>query len=86
MPTQNGRWLHDEHHLVQPCPGERCGQYRQDGPVGFGETGPLDLSFQNKDLVAQSEDLGVTFITGGEQPLQSRQKQPAESAKEVHRG
>lgn len=75
MPTQNGRWLHDQHHLVESCPGEGCGQYCQDGPVGFGEPGTCDLALQNKDLVAQSENLSVAFVAGGDQPSQSREKQ-----------
>jgi hypothetical protein len=38
---------------------EEAGQRREDGPVWPGGAWSVDLSAQDRDLVAQDEDLGV---------------------------
>ncbi len=58
--------LHDGHPLRGSapdggCPSKRAspGQRREDGPVWPGGARSADLSTQDRDLVAQDEDLGV---------------------------
>ena len=72
--ADHGGWFHDQHHGCESVPVEGMRDHGQDGPVGGRESGPVDLSLQNQDLMAKGEDLGVTFVTGHqEQPETSDQ-------------
>ena len=51
----------------EPAPVEGTRQHGQDRPVGRGEPRSLDLALEDEDLMAKSEDLGVTLVTGHEQ-------------------
>ena len=56
--------------------GEGCARHHLEPPAGIfrrfrwstvtteypAPTGPLELSFQNEDLVAQRQDLGITLV------------------------
>lgn len=59
-------------------------QSGEDRAVGRSEPGPGDVSFQDEDLVAESQDLGVAFVAGGEQPAEPRHDQPDEGGKVLH--
>ena len=43
-----------------------------------------DLAFEDQDLVAESEDLAVTCITGGEEQADSGQDQAIERSEQGH--
>ena len=47
----------------QAPPIEPTRQHREDRTISGCESGPLELSFQNEDLVAQRQDLGVALVT-----------------------
>jgi hypothetical protein len=42
------------------------------------ELRPVDLTLQHQDLMAQSEDLGVTGVSACEQPAAAPQDEPSE--------
>ncbi len=44
-------------------PIEPTRQHSEDRTICGCESGPLELSLQNKDLVAQRQDLGVALVT-----------------------
>jgi hypothetical protein len=69
VPADHGRRFHDQHHPLEAPPVKGPGQHRENGSVGGSETRPLNLSSQNKDLMAEGEDLRVFAIT-------TYQKQP----------
>ena len=69
MPADHRRRLHDQHHPNQTSPIEATRQQGEDGPVSGSKAGPLNLSLQDEDLMAQRENLGVLAIT-------TYQKQP----------
>jgi hypothetical protein len=51
VPADHGLGLHDQHDLVQPRSFEHGRQHGEDGPVGVGEAGPVDLALQHEDLM-----------------------------------
>jgi len=68
VPAEHCVGSHDQQHLPEPAPVEHRGQHREDGSVGLGEPQPIDLTLQDQDLVAESENLSVALVTRGEQP------------------
>ncbi len=81
VPADHRRGLHDQHHVVQAPPIERTRQHREHGPVRRREPRPIDLSLQDQDLMAKSENLSVARVaahqqqadTGDEEPKQVRE-------------
>ena len=81
MPADHGGGLDDQHHRLEASPVKGPGQQGEDGSVGGSEARPIDLSLQNKDLMAQREDLGVTLVAidqkqpdaGNQKPEQVRE-------------
>ena len=57
MPADHGRRFHDQHHPNQASPVKATRQHGENGPVSGCESGPLDLSLQDEDLMAQGQDL-----------------------------
>ena len=58
------RRFHYQQHATEPWPVKGTRKHGQDRPVRRAETRPVDLSLQHQDLVAKSEDLSVTPVTG----------------------
>jgi hypothetical protein len=52
VPADHGLGLDDQHYLGQSGSCERGGQHGEDGAVGVGEAGPVDLALQYEDLMA----------------------------------
>lgn len=86
MPADDGGRLHDQEHFPQARPVDGGGQHGEDGAVVLGEARSGDLALQDKDLVAQGEDLGVALVAGGEQPTKAGQDQTRDGREEVHGG
>mgnify|MGYP001824504088 FL=1 len=56
----------------------------QDRAVGVSELCSGDLALQNQNLMPQGENLGVTGVTGSEQPPESGQNEAGQSRKQGH--
>jgi hypothetical protein len=82
MPADHRRRLHDQHHPNQASPIEATRQQGEDGPVSGCEAGPLDLSLQDKDLVAQGENLCVSSITTYQQQPDAGNQKPEQVRKD----
>lgn len=67
VPTDHRRWSRDQHDLAQSSAIECPREQGEHGAVGGSELRAIDLSLQDEDLVAKSEDLGITLVTGHEQ-------------------
>ncbi len=76
VPADHGGGLDDQHHPVETAPVKATGQYRKYGPVGGCESGSLQLSLQNEDLMAQRQDLGITLVTTNQQQPHTRNQKP----------
>ncbi len=63
VPADHGGRFHDQHHPLEVSPVKGPGQQGENGSVGGSEARPINLSLQNKDLMAQGENLGVLAIT-----------------------
>ena len=85
MPADHGCWLHNQHDLAQPRPCEHRREDGEDGPVRIGEPGPVDLSLEDEDLMAECEDLSVAFVSGRDQPSQPADHELKECRTEIHR-
>jgi hypothetical protein len=61
VPAEHGVWAHEQPDLAEHVAGESVQQRGEDGPICRGEpcSFALQLSFEDGDLVAQGEDLGV---------------------------
>jgi hypothetical protein len=61
VPAAHGFPAHEQPDPAQPVPREPVEQSREEGPISRGEPHllALQLSFEDGDLVAQGEDLGV---------------------------
>ncbi len=64
---RRGGWVGDQHHAPEPLSIEGAREHGQDRPVGRAEPGPVDLSLQNVNLVAEGEDLSVTLVARHQQ-------------------
>ena len=53
VPADHGGGFDDQHHPLEASPVKGPGQHCEDGPVGGSEARPINLSLQNKDLMAQ---------------------------------
>lgn len=84
VPADDGRWLHDQEHLIQALAIEHPRQDREDRPISLGEPRSRDPALQDEDLVAESEDLGVTVVAGSEQPRNPGQHQAKETTNQKH--
>ncbi len=67
MPADHGGWLGGQHHAPEPLSIEGAREHGEDGPVGTGEPGTLDLSLQHQDLMTKGENLGVTLVAEHQQ-------------------
>ena len=67
VPADHGGGLDDQHHATETRPVEGTRQHGQDRPVSGYESWPIDLSLENEDLMAKSQDLRVSFVAGHEQ-------------------
>ncbi len=77
VPSEDCRRAHDQQRPATTRPVHYRGEKRQHCPVLLVEPRPVDLSLQHQDLMAQSEDLGVTGLRAGEQPSTPRQDEPS---------
>ncbi len=82
MPADHGGRFHDQHHPVEVSPVKGPGQHREDGSVGGSEARPINLSSQNKDLMAQGENLGVFAITPYQKQPDTGDQKPEEVRKD----
>ncbi len=57
---------------------------REDRPIGVGELWPSDLTLENQDLVAESEDFGVAGVACGEEPSESAENEVHQDRQEGH--
>ena len=68
MPAQQGVQGDNQAQLTGMTAGQHPGQRGQDRPVGPGQPRCPDMPLQNRDLVAQEEDLSVlSTVRAGEQ-------------------
>jgi len=84
VPTDHRRGADDQEHLRETASVEHGGEHGEDRSVRLWELCSVDLALQYEDLVAQSEDLGVSPVTGGEHPSESREDQSGECGERVH--
>ena len=84
MPAQHGVWFDDQKRFALPRPGHRRSKEGEDGSVEVSEVWSVDLALQHQDLAAQSEDLGVTVVAGGEYPSESVDNKANQSRKQGH--
>lgn len=82
MPTDHSGRFHDQHHTPEPLPIERTRKYGQDRPVRGSEPGAIDLSLQNVNLVAKSEDLSITPVTGYQEQPETSDQEPEQMRKD----
>ena len=77
VPAQHRLRTHQQPHPVQHVAGESVQQGRQEGPVGGSEpdlaTLAVELPFEDRDLVAQGQDLHVLGPVAHRQQPQHRQ-------------
>jgi hypothetical protein len=71
MPAQDRFGAHEQSDPAQRVAGEPVQQGGEEGPISMGEPDllALQMSLEDHDLVAQSEDFGVLGpVTHGQQP------------------
>ena len=76
VPADHGRRFYDQHHPLEVSPVKGPGQQGENGSVGGSEARPINLSLQNKDLMAQRQDLGVTLVTAHHQQSHTCDQEP----------
>lgn len=86
VPTDHGLGFHDQEHIGESATVECAGEHREDRSVGLAELRAGDLSLQDRDLVAECEDLRVSFISGRENPTEPGENEPCEGSEEDHDG
>jgi hypothetical protein len=84
VPSDHGCRSHDQEHLAESASVEHAGEGGEDRAIRVGESGPVDLALQDQDLLAQSEDLRVTLITGREQPPKAGAQQAGKGSEGNH--
>ncbi|MCP5025642.1 MAG: hypothetical protein GY929_05080 [Actinomycetia bacterium] len=67
VPADHRRWSHDQHDLAESSTIEGAREHCQDRPIRRGESRAVNLALQNQDLVAKSENLGVTLVARHQQ-------------------
>ena len=76
MPADHGGQLDGQHHAVEPATVEGTRQQGQDRPISGYEFWPIDLSLENEDLMAKSQDLRVSPVAGHEQQPETSDQEP----------
>jgi hypothetical protein len=76
MPPQHSLGPDHQSHPMQDVVEQPVQQSSQEGPIGRGEPYPLavQLSFENRKLVAQSENFGILGPIAHRQQSQHRQR------------
>jgi len=86
VPAEHGLGSHDQEHFGESAAIEGAGEHRQDRPVGLAELGAIDLSLQDRDLVAQCEDLRVSIVAGRVKPTEPGENESGQRSEEDHGG
>jgi hypothetical protein len=76
MPADHGGRFDDQHHASESRPVKGTREHGEDGPVGRGEPGAVDLPLQHQDLMAKSEDFGVALVATHQQQPETSDQQP----------
>ena len=76
MPSQHGVWLDQQPQSAQGLTGQRRQQRGEESPVHSGKPHPpvTELAFQDRDLMAQREDLGVLIALAHRQETEGREQ------------
>lgn len=67
VPADHRGGFHDQHDLTQSSAIERQREHRKHCPVGRCELRAVDLSLQDQDLMAKSQDLSVALVASHQQ-------------------
>lgn len=78
VPLQDGFWLDDQECQCSPWAIDSGAEDREDCSVGLIELRAVDLTLQNEDLMSESQDLGVSGISGAEYPADSSEDKSGE--------
>ncbi len=81
MPADHGGRFDDQHHASEPRPIKGSRQQSEDGSVRRGEPGAVNLPLQHQDLMAKSDDLGVTLAATHQQQSETRDQEPEQLRK-----
>jgi len=73
VPGEDRRRAHDQQRPAASGSVHHGCEQHKDRSIGLVEAWPIDLALQHEDLMAQSQDLGITGVTAGEQPSQPSQ-------------
>jgi len=86
VPADHCRRPHDQQRSAASGSVHHGCEQHKDRSIGLVEAWPIDLALQHEDLMAQSQDLGITGVTAGEQPSQPRQDESSEHSDQCHEG